>query len=181
MGPNSELTFKEMYTCSHQKFSIGKIRISDMAQNCLMELVCFQLIFSVTRRYTEWSKETVTYNFSLTDLEIKKNGKTQWFLASLHREVLIFWCLKRVGWKNLEYQSWAIMGGKHHHTILAQHWKARLFSTWIFWDIKISKPPYVSLPKIIGFCHFSWFLGLSERNYKSQSLLITLYLTNSIL
>ena len=48
------------------------------------------------------------------------------------------------------------------------------FFTWIFLDIKISKPPYVSLPKIIGFCHFSWFLGLSERNYKSQSLWITL-------
>ena len=63
---------------------------------------------------------------------------------------------------------------KHHHTICAQHSKARLFSTWIFWDIKISKPPYVSLPKIIGFCHFSWFLGLSEKNYKLQSLWITL-------
>ena len=44
---------------------------------------------------TGWSKETVTYNFSLTDLKIKKNGQNQWFLASLHREVLIFWCLKR--------------------------------------------------------------------------------------
>ena len=48
---------------------------------------------------TGCSKETVTYHFSLTGPEIKKNGKTRWFLASLHREVLIFWCLKRVRWK----------------------------------------------------------------------------------
>ena len=34
---------------------------------------------------TGWSKETVNYHFSLTGPEIKKSGKTQWFLASLHK------------------------------------------------------------------------------------------------
>ena len=50
---------------------------------------------------TGWSKETVNCNFSLTDLKDTKYSITQWFLESLHREVLIFWCLKRVRWKKI--------------------------------------------------------------------------------
>ena len=43
---------------------------------------------------TGWSKETVDCNFLLTDPKISKSVKTQWFLGSLYREVLVFWCLK---------------------------------------------------------------------------------------
>ena len=43
---------------------------------------------------TGWSKETVDCNFLLTDPKIPKSVKTQWFLGSLYREVLVFWCLK---------------------------------------------------------------------------------------
>ena len=38
-----------------------------------------------------------------------------------------------------------------------------------------SKPPYLSLPKIIEFCHFSLFLGLLEKYHKLQCLWIALY------
>ena len=61
-------------------------------------------------------------------------------------------------------------------TILAQPWKARLVFTWLFWDIKISKPPYLPFPKMAEFCHFSYFSCLSEKNYNLQSLWITLYM-----
>ena len=53
--------------------------------------------------------------------------------------------------------------------------KGKTFFTWLFWDIKISKPPYIPLPKMIEFCHFSYFSCLSERNYNLQSFWITLY------
>ena len=46
--------------------------------------------------------------------------------------------------------------------------------TWHFWDIKISKPPYVPFPKMVGFCHFLWIWHLSQRNYNWQSCWITL-------
>ena len=49
---------------------------------------------------TGWSKETVNCNFSLTDMKIKKNGKTQTFLEMAYSEVLIFWCLRKGRWKN---------------------------------------------------------------------------------
>ena len=60
-------------------------------------------------------------------------------------------------------------------TILVQHWNARFFSTWLFWDIKIPKPPHKSFLKIIGLCHFLHFLGSSERYCLLQLLLTTLY------
>ena len=50
---------------------------------------------------TGWSKETVNCNFSPTDLKDTKYSITQWVLESLHREVLILWCLKRVRWKKI--------------------------------------------------------------------------------
>ena len=63
------------------------------------------------KKDTGWSKKTVNCNFILTDLKMTKNGITQPFLERLHREVLIFWCLKRFRGKNLAFQSWAKMGG----------------------------------------------------------------------
>ena len=53
----------------------------------------------VTCNATGWSKKTVNCNLFLTDLNITKKYKTQPFLERAHREVLIFWCLKRVGQK----------------------------------------------------------------------------------
>ena len=57
----------------------------------LMQWFCWWQVISDT---TGWSKETVDCNFLLTDPKISKSVKTQWFLGSLHREVLVFWCLK---------------------------------------------------------------------------------------
>ena len=42
--------------------------------------------------------------------------------------------------------------------------------TWLYWDIKISKCPDISFPKITGLCHLFDLLGPSEANYKTQSL-----------
>ena len=70
---------------------------------------------------------------------------------------------------------WGIQSDWSQSSILAQPWKAGFFFTRRFWDIKISKPPYLPLPKKIEFCHFSYFSCLSERNYNLQSLWITLY------
>ena len=56
-------------------------------------------------------------------------------------------------------------------------WKAKFVFTWLLWDIKISKPPYVTSLKMVELCHFWSFSDLSERNYNSQSFWITLYLS----
>ena len=45
---------------------------------------------------TGWSKETVTSNLFLTGPKNSKSGITQWFLGSLCRAVLVFWCFKSV-------------------------------------------------------------------------------------
>ena len=52
--------------------------------------------------------------------------------------------------------------------------KGKILFTWRFWDIKISKPDYLPLPKMIAFCHFSCFSCLSEKYYNLQCLWITL-------
>ena len=54
-------------------------------------MVCSEVWWS-----TGWSKETVNYDFSLTDLKDTKYGITQYFLESLYSLVLIFGCLKWV-------------------------------------------------------------------------------------
>ena len=52
--------------------------------------------------------------------------------------------------------------------------KGEIVFSWRFQDIEISKPPYVSFPKMVGFFHFMWFWHLSQRNYNWQSYWITL-------
>ena len=54
------------------------------------------LHISTKWHFTGWSKETVDCNFSLTDPKFLKSAITQWFLESLYREVLVFWCFKSV-------------------------------------------------------------------------------------
>ena len=58
--------------------------------------------------------------------------------------------------------------------------KGKIPSTWHFWNIKIPKPPYISSLKITGFANFFHFFTLSEANYNSQSLSITLYLLSCL-
>ena len=42
--------------------------------------------------------------------------------------------------------------------------KRQDFFATLFWDIKISKPPYVPFLKMVEFCNFLQFLDLSEKN-----------------
>ena len=74
----------------------------------------------------------------------------------------------------LVHHIWGAEWRWSHHTILAQHWNARFFSTWSFRNIKIPKPPHKNFLKIIGLSHFWHLLGSSERYYLYQLLLITL-------
>ena len=53
---------------------------------------------SFAKDSTGWSKKTVNCNFFLTDPIFLKNAKPQWFLESLDRAVLVFWCFKSVRW-----------------------------------------------------------------------------------
>ena len=52
--------------------------------------------------------------------------------------------------------------------------KGKVFFTWPYWDIKISKCLYASSTKMVGFSHLFVFECLSEINHKIQLLLITL-------
>ena len=58
--------------------------------------------------------------------------------------------------------------------------KGEIVYSWHFWDIKISKPPNIPFPKMVGFCQFLWFWHPSQRNYNSQSFWITLYQPKTI-
>ena len=62
---------------------------------------------------TGWSKETVDCKFLLTDPKFPKSVLTQWFLESLYREVLVFWCFKSVRCVELcllmYFQYWAFV------------------------------------------------------------------------
>ena len=53
--------------------------------------------------------------------------------------------------------------------------KSKIFSPASFETSKYQKPPYLPFPKMIEFCHFSYFSCLPEKNYNLQSLWITLY------
>ena len=84
----------------------------------------------------------------------------------------------------LEY-VWGVYGFSilavwSENTILAQPWMVRFSVNWPYWDIKIPKPPHISLPKMIGLGHFLQFLGSSERYYLLQLLLITLLAFSSL-
>ena len=48
---------------------------------------------------------TVFYNLPLNDLTNQTNGITQWFLGSWYLDILIFWCLIIVSWKNLVFSG----------------------------------------------------------------------------
>ena len=50
-------------------------------------------------------QETVFFNLPLTDLTNQTNGITQWFLGSWYPDILIFWCLIIVSWKNLVFSG----------------------------------------------------------------------------
>ena len=66
-------------------------RASQVGRHCIA-----QKSAHIFRCATGWSKETVDYKFLLTDPKISKSVITQWFLESLYREVLVFWCFKSV-------------------------------------------------------------------------------------
>ena len=192
---------------------------------------------------TGWSKKTVNCKLFVTGVQFTKNGKTQPFLEMVHREVLIFWCLKSVRWTKsclsrfyrngglapywLQHtwrkespvvcqclfvpdatmkMNWGFLGlslgiqtcfnefqglrGAHGCVwglipcSIQSDWrrtnqfsttsKGKIVFSWRFIDIKISKPPLVSFPKMVGFYHFLWFWHLSQRNYNWQSFWITL-------
>ena len=73
-------------------------------------------------------------------------------------------CLGGV-WGHLEWHSfksevlvcvWGLSGFSvpavwSQNTNLATPWKVWCFVTWPYWDVKISKPPYVTFPKMVGF------------------------------
>jgi len=65
---------------------------------------------------TGWSLKTVNCNFFLTDPKISRSAITQWFLESLYREVLVFWCFKIVRCGNFAF--WSFSNKEHllHHS-----------------------------------------------------------------
>ena len=89
---------------------------------------------------TGWSKETVNCNFFLTDPKKLKNAKTQWFLETLDREVLLFWCFKSVRWMQFclseIFQYWAFAAPYKAWTLI-----------YTIWQIKTKKHRYTSLKR----------------------------------
>ena len=86
------------------KESVKKIHILCIVSYLLSPYYCLN---------TGWSKETVDCNSLLTDPKLSKSVITQWFLESLYREVLVFWCFKSVRYvefclfKHFQYRAFA--------------------------------------------------------------------------
>ena len=65
---------------------------------------------------TWWSKENVKSNFFLTGPKLSKSAITLWFLGSLYRAVLVFWCFKSVKCWNFAFRSFSNIEQLPHHT-----------------------------------------------------------------
>ena len=110
---------------------------------------------------TGWSKKTVNCNFIVTGVKFTKYGKTQLFLEMVYREVLIFWCLNNVKWK----QSW--LSRFCQNSGLAPDWvihgeKNLLFPVSVCW---VSVCAWCSLLIELGIVYgytdmFQWVLGV---------------------
>ena len=66
--------------------------------------------------HTGWSLKTVDCNVFLTDPKISKSAITQWYLESLYREVLVFWCFKIVRCVNFASRSFSNKEHLLHHS-----------------------------------------------------------------
>ena len=77
-----------------------------------------QMTNPAQKQDTGWSKETVDYKFLLTGPNFFKSVITQWFLESLYREVLVFWCFKnaRCGAWNFAFPRFSNIKRLLHHT-----------------------------------------------------------------
>ena len=101
-GPNLSLVKKLLkHLRTYLKHCLGAIRRSDK---------------HIVNIYTGWSKETVTSNLFLTGPEISKSAITQWFLQSLYREILVFWCFKIIRCVNFAFRSFSNKEHLLHHS-----------------------------------------------------------------
>ena len=57
--------------------------------------------------HTGWFRTTVFYNFFLANIIFLRNSKTQSYFESICMDILIFWYLNMVKWKNHAFQSHA--------------------------------------------------------------------------
>ena len=65
-------------------------------QNASSKIWISSWVLNTKKSNTEWSKETVDWNFLPTDSKIPKSVITQWILESIYREVMVFWCFNSV-------------------------------------------------------------------------------------
>ena len=77
---------------------------------------------------TGWSNKTVTSNLFLTGPKISKSAITQWFLGSLYREVLVFWCFKSV-----RLVEFCLLEHFHYRAMAAPYkaWTEHLYTPWV--------------------------------------------------
>ena len=92
---------------------------------------------------TGWSKETVDCNFLLKDQKISTSVKTQWFLKSLYREVLVFWCFKSV-----RLVEFCLLERFHYRAMAAPYkaWTEHLYTPWV------TSKPYKHFFSCINIC-----------------------------
>ena len=93
-------------------------------------------------------------------------GVPEGYLIGIHRN----WRRSNVFGGYVGSQSYS-MEQKHY---LGTDLKGITFVIWPYWGIEISKWSHICFPKMVGLCHFLWFLGSPEKNYSSQLLWITL-------
>ena len=85
-------------------------------QNASSKIWISSWVLNTKKSNTGWSKETVDWNFLPTDSKIPKSVITQWFLESIYREVMVFWCFNSV--RCVEFCLSSISNIKYflHHT-----------------------------------------------------------------
>ena len=114
---------------------------------------------------TGWSKETVDCNSLLTDPKLSKSVITQWFLESLYREVLVFWCFKSVRCVELcllmYFQYWAFVASD-------KAWALQNTLTHIQ-----TPKPYIHFTLMFTFTSSRYLRTIQDKNRHQQKLIDT--------
>ena len=90
---------------SYMDITVWRIDIPFHCNNCFINKT-MKIVSDCLFRYRV-IQVTVFFNFSLADTKILKNGKTQPFLFRIYLDILKFWYLSMVRWKNLAFQGCA--------------------------------------------------------------------------
>ena len=130
-----------------------------------MTIICRNLSFMVSNIWyistPGWSLKTVDCNLLLKGQKISKSAKTQWFLKSSFREVLVFWCFKIV-----RYVKFCVLELFHRRAFAAPF----TASTLLYTLRRIQTPQtYIHFTQMLSDTSFRYLGTLQDNNRHQQT------------